>query len=87
MTLCRLLEVEPYITVNAGFGVAWSAAQQVEYANGAATTPMGSIRTANGHPKPYSVKFWGIGNEMFAILIQAPQEPLAPTPLHHRGLG
>jgi alpha-L-arabinofuranosidase len=28
MTLCHLLEVEPYITVNAGFGDAWSAAQR-----------------------------------------------------------
>ena len=23
----------------------------------------GSLRAANGHPQPYKVKFWGIGNE------------------------
>jgi alpha-N-arabinofuranosidase len=63
MTLCRLLGVEPYITVNAGFGDAWSAAQYVEYANGSVSTPMGKLRAANGHPEPYRVKFWGIGNE------------------------
>jgi len=63
VTLCRLLDVEPYITVNAGFGDAWSAAQLVEYANGSATTPMGRLRAANGHAQPYQVKFWGIGNE------------------------
>jgi alpha-L-arabinofuranosidase len=63
MTLCRLLDVEPYITVNGGFGDAWSAAQLVEYANGAVTTPMGKLRAANSHPKPYHVKFWGVGNE------------------------
>jgi len=63
MTLCRLLDVEPYVTVNAGFGDEWSAAQLVEYANGAVTTPMGKVRAANGHPEPYHVKFWGIGNE------------------------
>jgi len=63
LTLCRLLDVEPYITVNAGFGDAWSAAQLVEYTNGAATTPMGRMRAASGHPQPYAVKFWGIGNE------------------------
>ncbi len=63
MTLCRLLDVEAYITVNAGFGDAWSAGQLVEYVNGAATTPMGRLRAANGHPQPYKVKFWGIGNE------------------------
>ena len=63
VTLCRLLDVEPYVTVNAGFGDEWSAAQLVEYANGAASTPMGKLRAANGHPQPYHIKFWGIGNE------------------------
>ncbi len=63
VTLCRLLDVEPYITVNAGFGDAWSAEELVEYTNGAVTTPMGKWRAANGHPTPYNVKFWGIGNE------------------------
>jgi alpha-N-arabinofuranosidase len=61
--LCSLLGVEPYITVNAGFGDAWSAAQLVEYANGSGASPMGKLRAANGHPEPYRVKFWGIGNE------------------------
>ena len=63
MTLCRLLDVEPYITVNAGFGDEWSAAQYVEYCNGDVSTPMGRLRAANGHSEPYHVKFWGIGNE------------------------
>jgi alpha-N-arabinofuranosidase len=63
LTLCHLLDVEPYITVNAGFGDAWSAAELVEYTNGAVTTPMGRWRASNGHPQPYHVKFWGIGNE------------------------
>ena len=63
LTLCRLLGVDPYITVNAGFGDAWSARELVEYTNGAATTPMGKWRAANGHPLPYNVKLWGVGNE------------------------
>jgi alpha-N-arabinofuranosidase len=63
LTLCRLLDVDPYITVNAGFGDAWSARELVEYTNGTATTPMGKWRAANGHPEPYHVKFWGVGNE------------------------
>jgi alpha-N-arabinofuranosidase len=63
VALCRLLDVEPYVTVNGGFGDEWSAAQLVEYANGAVTTPMGKWRAANGHPEPYHIKFWGIGNE------------------------
>src|ERR1019366_2124469 len=63
MTLCRLLDVEPYVTVNGGFGDEWSAAQLVEYTNGALTTPMGKLRAANGHPEPYHIKLWGVGNE------------------------
>jgi alpha-L-arabinofuranosidase len=63
LTLCRLLGVDPYITVNAGFGDAWSARDLVEYTNGAATTPMGKWRAANGHPAPYHVQWWGVGNE------------------------
>jgi alpha-L-arabinofuranosidase len=35
----------------------------VEYMNGADTTPMGAWRARNGHPAPYRVKFWNIGNE------------------------
>ncbi len=63
MTLCKLLNVDPYISVNAGFGDSHSAAEEVEYMNGAISTPMGAKRARNGHPQPYHVKFWNIGNE------------------------
>lgn len=65
MTFCKLIGVEPYITVNAGFGDAHSAAEEVEYINGAATTRMGAMRAQNGHPEPYGVRFWDIGNEPY----------------------
>jgi alpha-N-arabinofuranosidase len=65
MTLCRLIGVEPYITVNAGFGDAHSAAEEVEYINGSVETHMGALRAKNGHPEPYHVKFWNIGNEPY----------------------
>jgi alpha-N-arabinofuranosidase len=70
MTLCKLLDVEAYISVDAGLGDAWSAGQYVEYVNGAATTPMGKLRAANGHAEPYRVRFWGIGNEMWGLSYQ-----------------
>ena len=63
--LCEYLRVDAFISVNAGFGDARSAAELVEYVNGAADTPMGRLRAANGHPAPYQVKWWGIGNEMY----------------------
>jgi len=65
LTMCELLGVDAFISVNSGFGDAHSAAQLVEYVNGAADTPMGKLRAANGHPAPYNVKWWGIGNEMY----------------------
>jgi alpha-N-arabinofuranosidase len=70
MTICKLLDVEPYITVNAGTGDEWSAAELVEYCNGDASTTMGKQRAANGHPEPYAVKFWGIGNEAWGFSYQ-----------------
>ena len=63
MTLCKLIGVAPYISVNAGLGDSHSAAQQVEYMNGSANTVMGAQRAKNGHPDPYHIKFWNIGNE------------------------
>ncbi len=65
MTLCKLLGAAPYITVNAGFGDAHSAAEEVEYMNGSMTTRMGALRARDGHPEPYHVKFWNIGNEPY----------------------
>jgi alpha-N-arabinofuranosidase len=65
MTLCRLIGVEPYITVNAGFGDAHSAAEEVEYLNGSVNTRLGAMRARNGHPEPYHIKFWNIGNEPY----------------------
>jgi alpha-N-arabinofuranosidase len=63
--LCGLIGAEPMIAVNTGFGDAYSAAAEVEYANGAPDTPMGKLRAQNGHPQPYGVKWWCVGNEMF----------------------
>jgi alpha-L-arabinofuranosidase len=65
MKLCKLIGVEPYITVNAGFGDAHSAGQEVQYLNGSVNTPMGAWRARNGHPEPYQVKYWDIGNEPY----------------------
>jgi len=36
--------MDPYICVNAGFGDAHSAAEEVEYVNGSSGTPMGKLR-------------------------------------------
>lgn len=63
LRLCETLGTEPLINVNLGSGTAEEARQWVEYANGGADTEYGSLRARNGHPEPYGVKYWGIGNE------------------------
>jgi DUF1680 family protein/alpha-L-arabinofuranosidase len=62
---CRLVGAEPLVTVNTGFGDAYSAAAELEYANGSTDTLMGALRAKNSHPEPFNVKYWCIGNEMF----------------------
>ena len=62
---CRELQVEPLICVNDGSGTPEEAAKWVEYCNGSVDTPMGALRAANGHPEPYHVRYWEIGNEVW----------------------
>jgi alpha-N-arabinofuranosidase len=63
----RRMGAEPSITVNVeGRGAtAEEAAAWVEYCNGPATSKYGAMRAANGHPEPYRVKYWEIGNEIW----------------------
>jgi alpha-L-arabinofuranosidase len=62
---CREIGADPLVTVNTGFGDAYSAAQWVEYCNGSTKTIGGSWRAKNGNSKPYAVKTWCVGNEMW----------------------
>ncbi|MBN2371137.1 MAG: hypothetical protein JXO72_11695, partial [Vicinamibacteria bacterium] len=65
MDLCREIGAEPYIAVNTGLGGAEAAAQQVEYVNGSDSSAMGRLRAKNGHSRPFGVKLWAVGNEMY----------------------
>ena len=65
MAFCRAVGCEPMICVNAGSGTPAEAARWVEYCNGSAATRFGAMRAANGHPKPYNVRYWEIGNELY----------------------
>ena len=62
---CRLLETEPYLCVNTGNGTPEEAAAWVEYCNGPADSTYGRLRAEHGHPEPYDVIYWGIGNETY----------------------
>ncbi len=65
LTFCRVLDTDPFVVVNSGLGDVAGAVEELQYANGGVDTPMGRLRAQNGHPEPYAVKFWGIGNEMY----------------------
>ncbi len=65
MAFCEAVGCEPLICINAGNGTPEEAARWVEYCNGSVNTPQGRRRAANGHPKPYNVKLWEIGNELW----------------------
>ena len=64
LRLCRWVEAEPLICIRFSGKTPKDAADQVEYVNGPATSPMGKQRAANGHPEPYRVKYWQVGNEL-----------------------
>lgn len=65
LEFCKEVKTEPLIVVNTGFGDAHSAAAWLQYVNGAASTEEGRRRLSNGRTEPWSVKWWGIGNEMY----------------------
>jgi len=66
LEFCELAGVEPLLTVGA-----WSrigpgeAAAWVEYVNGDRSTELGALRAAHGHPEPWDVTAWQVGNEVW----------------------
>lgn len=64
IALCREIGAEAFITINPTWGTPDESAQWVEYCNGDENTPYGKLRAENGHPEPYNVQFWSLGNEM-----------------------
>jgi alpha-N-arabinofuranosidase len=65
LDLCEQLDTEPYICGNVGTGSVREMQQWVEYLT-APEGPMASLRADNGHPEPWKVRMWGVGNESWA---------------------
>jgi alpha-L-arabinofuranosidase len=73
MAFCRAVGAEPLLVVNVGQHDVHDdehlahhvreACDWLEYCNGDVSSPWGRVRAANGHPEPYGVKLWEIGNE------------------------
>jgi len=65
MALMELLDAEAFIAVNTGLGSLGEVVGEVEYVNGPPDSEWGRIRAENGHPEPYGVRWWAVGNEMY----------------------
>ena len=61
--LCELLHCEPYMAGNVGTGTPQEMSDWIEYLNFDGKSTLADMRRANGHPQPYKVSFWGVGNE------------------------
>ncbi len=55
---------ENILAVNLGLGSILDAAYLVEYCNYKGGTYYSDLRAKNGHPAPYGVKIWDLGNEV-----------------------
>ena len=62
---CKLANLTPLICIGFDTCSVQEAADWVEYCNGGVDTTYGKLRAENGHPEPYAVKLWQIGNEVY----------------------
>ncbi|MGC8639525.1 MAG: alpha-L-arabinofuranosidase C-terminal domain-containing protein, partial [Isosphaeraceae bacterium] len=72
LRFCQNLGARPTIVVNIeGRGATVDeAAAWVEYCNGPAASRSGALRAANGHPEPYKVHYWELGNEIWGSWVR-----------------
>jgi alpha-L-arabinofuranosidase len=61
---CQHVDAQPLLCVRVTGKTPKDAADQVEYFNGPADSPMGKLRAKNGHADPYGVRYWQVGNEL-----------------------
>ncbi len=63
LQFCKMIGCQPYFTGNLGSGTVKELSQWVEYCNSDGGNQMAELRAKYGHPKPWDVKYWGLGNE------------------------
>lgn len=63
MDLCKQIGCEAYIAGNVGTGTPQEMKDWIEYLNFNGKSTLADLRRTNGHPKPYRVSLWGVGNE------------------------
>ncbi len=63
MELCRQIGCKTYINGNLGSGTVQEMSEWVEYMTFNGVSPMADLRARNGHEKPWTVDYFGVGNE------------------------
>ncbi len=81
IALCGELNCAPAITIRYGEGSPEEAASWVEYCNGGVDTYWGKIRADRGHPEPFQVKYWYVGNEIWGMSLVKNKDPKFCTAL------
>lgn len=66
MALCETLGAQPSMVLNITDELQ-NACDLLEYCNGPADSHWGKVRAERGHPAPYAIKFWSVGNENFGL--------------------
>lgn len=59
----KLVGAADFICINGGSGTIDDASNWVEYCNAPVGTYYADLRAKYGHPEPFNVKYWGLGNE------------------------
>jgi alpha-L-arabinofuranosidase len=65
LNLCEIIGAEPYLAGNVGSGEVKELSDWVQYVSHDGLSPMAKLRKENGREKPWKVKYWGVGNEMW----------------------
>ena len=63
MELCRQIGCKTYINGNLGSGTVQEMSEWVEYMTFNGVSPMADLRAKNGHEEPWTVDYFGVGNE------------------------
>jgi alpha-N-arabinofuranosidase len=63
LELCELAGAEPLVCTNSNSSTTASILNEIEFCNGPADSPFGRLRAELGHPEPFGVTYWQIGNE------------------------
>jgi alpha-N-arabinofuranosidase len=66
LNMCERIGAQPYMAGNVGSGTVQELTDWLQYVNfDGKASPMSKWRVQNGREKPWNVKIWGVGNEVW----------------------